>query len=119
MDTLQLTHTRPGDGQTSQIQICGRLAIDTAAELHVLLRSELETANRLTLDLSALETMDLTGIQLLCSACRTATSTGKRFDLSPPPSTAVRQLIVELGLQRYTTCKHNTDIPCIWHQGAH
>ena len=113
MSDLTLSYTLSPDGSTLQISAAGRLAIDTAAELHGLLLEE-TTATNILLDVSGIEEIDLAGMQLICSACRTALGVQKRFNFSGCMPPDVKKAIETVGLQRQSTCKHNTDLPCIW-----
>ncbi|ACD95456.1 STAS domain-containing protein [Trichlorobacter lovleyi] len=113
MSDLTLTHSTSSDGSALKISVAGRLAIDTAAELHGLLLEEIPSTNIL-LDVSGIEEIDLAGMQLICSACRTALRVQKRFNFSGCISPDVKKTIECVGLQRQSTCKHNADLPCIW-----
>ena len=113
MSDLQLNHSTSSDGKTLKISAAGRLAIDTAAELQGLLLEETASASIL-LDVSGIEEIDLAGMQLICSACRTALNAQKRFNFSGCVSPDVKKAIETVGLQRQSTCKHNADLPCIW-----
>lgn len=116
MDELTLTHSI--DNNTLEITVSGRLAIDTAANLLTLFKEQLASAKRVTLHMDEVTEIDLVGIQLICSACRSASQADKRLNFSGALPGAMKSAISEIGLQRYTTCKHNTDMPCIWYQGA-
>ena len=50
-----------------------------AAEIHGEMKKALETGQGLVIDLSDLGEFDLTGIQILCSASKSAKKAGKRF----------------------------------------
>lgn len=114
MSDLQLKHTLSDNGQTLHISVSGRLGIDTVSELHVLLQEQLPNALKLSLDLSLLEQLDLTGAQLICSACQTAVTSGKSFNFTHMLSDSLRQTITNLGLHRIATCIHTPDHTCIW-----
>lgn len=114
MSDLQLTHSLIADDTTLKINVAGRLAIDTAAELQQLLLEQLDTISSIQLDLSAVENIDLAGMQLICSACRTNLNLKKHFNFSGCLTPVVREAIGAIGLQRQATCKHNDDLPCIW-----
>lgn len=113
MSDLTLTHSTSSDGSTLKISAAGRLAIDTASELHSLLLEE-TTSTNILLDVSGIEEIDLAGMQLICSACRTALRVQKRFNFSGCMPPEVKKTIEGVGLQRQSTCKHKADLPCIW-----
>jgi ABC-type transporter Mla MlaB component len=114
MSDLTISHTLSGDGTLLEVALAGRLAIDTAPELLMLLRTQLPTAHRTKLDVASLTEVDLSGMQLICSACRTAQEKGHSFNFSESPAPCVQEAIGVIGLQRHTTCKHNTQNPCLW-----
>lgn len=114
MSDLTLTHSTSSDGSTLNISAAGRLAIDTAPALHSLLLEQSSQAANIQLDLSAVDEIDLVGMQLICSACRTALDAQKHFNFSGCMAPEVKKAIDTVGLQRQSTCKHNADLPCIW-----
>lgn len=113
MSDLTLSHTLNDAGQLT-ITIGGRLAIDTAATLKDFLLEQLPAATCIRLDTCSLEEIDLTGMQLLCSACWTAQSENKTFQFSGTPAPCLTTAINNLGFQDHKICKHNADISCIW-----
>lgn len=114
MSDLTISHTLSGDGDVLEVTLSGRLAIDTAPELLALLRAQMPPVQKTRLDVAALAEVDLAGMQLICSACRTALAEGHAFNFSSGLAPCIQEAIGAVGLQRHTTCKHNTDNPCIW-----
>ncbi len=114
MSDLTLTHSTSSDGSTLSISVAGKLAIDTAPALHSLLLEQSGPVANIQMDVSAVDEIDLAGVQLICSACRTALDAQKRFNFAGCMAPDVKKAIDTVGLQRQTTCKHNADLPCIW-----
>jgi anti-anti-sigma factor len=114
MSDLILSHTMRDNGNTLQITATGRLVIDTAAELQRLLLEQTGQADTIQLDLSALDDIDLAGLQVICSACRTNLDTHHHFNFTGCMNSGVQKIIGNAGLHRQATCKHNADLPCIW-----
>lgn len=114
MSDLAISHAVSDDGVTLEITLGGRLAIDTAPELLQLLRIQVPAVQKVRLNVAALSDVDLAGMQLICSACRTALAHNHSFNFSGSLAPCVQKAIGTVGLQRYTTCKHNTNNPCIW-----
>jgi len=114
MSDLHLTHLPSNNGTSLQINAAGRLCIDTAAELQQFLLEQTTRSSAIKLDLTAIESIDLAGIQVICSACRTMLENNKQFNLTGSPSSAVTSAKEALGLHRQTACKHNDNQPCIW-----
>jgi len=113
MSDLTLSHLLNDAGQLT-ITIGGRLAIDTTAALKDFLLEQWPASKSIRLDSSALEEIDLTGMQLLCSACYTALSENRSFRFSGTPAPCIAQGVDNLGFQDHKLCKHNTNISCIW-----
>ncbi len=114
MSDLNVSHTRSPDNTALEITLSGRLAIDTAPELLALLQEQLPSAHQVRMNVSALSEVDLAGMQLICSACRTALAGSQSFNFKGELAPCVQEAIATIGLQRHTTCKHNTGNPCIW-----
>jgi len=114
MSDLQLSHITSDDGSALKINVAGRLAIDTASELQRLLLELADSSTSIQLDLSAVKEIDLSGMQLICSACRTSLEAHKRFNFSGALPSDIKASLAAIGLQRQMTCKHNDDLSCIW-----
>ncbi|MGB4599181.1 MAG: STAS domain-containing protein [Trichlorobacter sp.] len=114
MSDLNVSHALSSDNTTLEITLSGRLAIDTAPELLALLQEQLLSARKVRLNVSALSEVDLAGMQLICSACRSALAGSQSFNFSGGLAPCVQEAINNVGLQRHNTCKHSADNPCIW-----
>jgi len=114
MSELTISHTMSGDGTVLEVTLSGRLAIDTAPALLELFKTQMSNAQKVRLSVSDLAEVDLIGMQLICAACRTAQAEGHSFNFSGSLAPCVQEAIGTIGLQRYTTCKHNANNPCIW-----
>jgi ABC-type transporter Mla MlaB component len=114
MSDLNLSYTVSNDGTTLTVTAAGKLAIDTATELHQLLLDQISIVRKIQLDLSGIHEIDLAGMQLICSACRTSLDDKKSFNFSGCMPATVKTAITAIGLQRQSACKHNADLPCIW-----
>lgn len=114
MSDLVLNHTADENGNSCQISLSGRLAIDTVGELHRFLMEHAAGTGVTKLDLTGIEEIDLTGLQLICSACHTNLEAGGRFVFSSKLPESVAKISNLIGLQMFTTCKYNKNSPCIW-----
>lgn len=112
MSDLTVTHTKNDSGCLT-VTLGGRLAIDTVADLHELLKEQTPGVSAVMLDTAPLESIDLTGMQLICSACWTIQSQGASLGFSGNQAPCISQATTDLGLNRHTTCKHNSHLPCI------
>ena len=77
--------------------IRGDAGLQHARDIAAQLREAVGDAPAVTLDLSGMQSPDLTTIQLLLAARRQAAAGGKHCALAQPPSGALRDLLVQLG----------------------
>jgi anti-anti-sigma regulatory factor len=96
----------------------GRLTIETAADFARLAREALESSNNVTIEFEPAVDIDITGMQILCSACRSAAEGGKLFSYHGPQPPALADIITSSGAERHAICKHNNDSTCIWFGGG-
>lgn len=94
-----------------------RLTIENAAEFLNLLREGFEASRRVTLEFEEGMEIDLTGIQLICSACKTAAAQGKSFTYGGIRPAALDGVIQACGAERHTACKQNNNSNCLWFGG--
>jgi len=114
---LNLSHSVSADNSTIEIKVGGRLAIDTAPGLIQLL-TENSRCHSTRVDLSALQEIDLSGLQLLCSACRTALNESRIFHIAGLRPAAISNIIGSAGVDSQKTCRQHPEIQCIWYEGA-
>ena len=88
---LNITQTESG-----LLQIAGTLDIYSADAFREELVRHVQARPSVALDLSAVEACDITGLQLLCSAAKTAAADGKRFEIAAV-STALTETRTALG----------------------
>jgi anti-anti-sigma regulatory factor len=95
-----------------------RLTIEHAADFSRLIRNALDTAHVVNVEFEPTVEIDLTGIQILCSACRSAAQVGRRFSYLGTQPQALIDIIAVCGAERHAICKHKNDSTCIWFGGA-
>jgi anti-anti-sigma regulatory factor len=95
-----------------------RLTIENAAEFSRIAKEALETANLVAVEFEESAEFDITGVQVLCSACKSAAQFGKIFTYHGAQPQALKELIAACGAERHAVCKHNNDSTCIWFGGA-
>jgi anti-anti-sigma regulatory factor len=95
-----------------------RLTIETAADFARLAREAMEASNDVAIEFEPAVEIDITGIQILCSACKSAAQRGKTFSYSGPQPQALADIITSSGAERSEICKHNNDSTCIWFGGS-
>ncbi len=84
------------DGRV-QLKVEGQMTVMVALELRDQLAECFESYEGVILDLEGAESCDMAGVQLLCSARRTAFETGKEFSVTGA-SSAVMESVSLAGL---------------------
>ena len=106
---------KSGDGNVGILRLAGTLTIEYAERLREALLAALEESVRLTLDCSEVTDVDLSGLQLLCSAHRTASSGRHQLELLLPMPAALHRAFNEVGLVRLRACcSVAPGTPCLW-----
>lgn len=95
-----------------------RLTIENAVEFFRIIREALESSNKVALEFEPSVEIDLTGLQILCSACKSAAWSGKDFSYRGPQPQALGGIITSSGAERNAVCKHNNNSTCLWFGGA-
>lgn len=95
-----------------------RLTIETAGDFSKILRESLETSNNVVLEFDTEVEIDITAIQILCSACKSAASSGKTLSFSGLRPQSLLDLITISGVGRNAICKYNNNSTCIWFGGT-
>jgi anti-anti-sigma regulatory factor len=95
-----------------------RLTIETAADFSRIIREALGESDNVALEFDPAVEFDITGVQILCSACKSAAQSGKTFSFHGPHPQALADIISSSGAGRSAVCKYNNDSTCIWFGGA-
>lgn len=95
-----------------------RLTIESAAEFSRIVREALEAAHIVAVEFDPEVEIDITGVQVLCSACKSAANTGKIFSYRGPQPQALADIINSSGAGRHAVCKHNNNSTCVWFGGT-
>lgn len=95
----------------------GELTIFNAEEFRLALLDSLTKVNHLVLDVSNVESIDLTGLQLFCSAHRTFCVRGKSVVVKGINVDSIKYLAQESGLGD-NSCDISEMSKCFWAQGG-
>lgn len=98
--------------------LSGSLTIQRAHEIKEILISWTTEAQDLVLDLSELTDLDVTGMQMLCSAHRTILKKDGTLCLKKPLPESVETTIRISGFNRLVPCKSGGNGACLWSLGA-
>ena len=109
--TLSRTHREDG---TIAISSGARLTIENATDFVQCFGEALAASQAVAMEFDATVEVDITVLQTLCSACKTAAAGGKTLSHQGPGTESLRQLIVSAGAERLGACRHNNGNPCPW-----
>lgn len=94
------------------VNIKGDITLDDAHELHRFLLGSLAGRESIRINLGDVDLLDLSALQLLCSACRSATFGGKGFEISGREG-ALERSIIRAGFDRVSGCKASPRDICL------
>lgn len=94
-----------------------RLTIENAADFAKCITEALATSNRVEVEFDEKLEADVTALQILCSACKTAAVKRNTFTHHGPQTKSMRELIAKAGAERLGPCSHNHGNLCIWFGG--
>jgi anti-anti-sigma regulatory factor len=108
-------------GNKGVITLDGDVTLQQAEELRRVLIKALVDADEVSLDMEKVQQADLSCLQLLCSAHRSAARFTKKFAFSGCPPKALKDAVETAGFSRVTGCKLDCDKSCLWMTvtGAH
>lgn len=95
-----------------------RLTIENAADFSRIIRESLDSSKNVAVEFEPSVELDITGVQVLCSACKSAAAGGNSFSYHGPQPKALAEIIISSGAERHAVCKHNNDSTCIWFGGT-
>ena len=106
------------EGKRTRLLLEGELTVGRAGELLDLLRTALHRSDAIEIDLAGVTGMDLSCLQLLCAAHRTALRDGTALGVADPRNQVFRQAGEHAGFARRRKCRFDPQIDCLWNGGA-
>jgi len=116
MENKAFSSQRHEDGSIT-ISSGKRLSIENANDFAMCLSEALAASQRVDIAFDANAEADITTMQILCSACKTAAAEGKTLTHQGFGTESLRKLVVAIGAENHGICKHNNDNLCIWFGG--
>jgi len=102
--------------KTAVVTITGSFDLTQIEEAHTRLQNALASHRQVLLDLSAVDGIDLAGLQLVCAVHRTAQEAGVGFYLSSPLPVCIVECARSAGFSPRAACPGDT--PCLWNEDA-
>lgn len=98
--------------ETTSVAFRGDLTIQSAGEVRRVLREALDSRQTIKISLKNIESIDLSCIQILCAAHKTAFKANKQLTFDAVlPETAIRA-IEQAGFHCLKTCGNNSENAC-------
>ena len=101
-------------GENNVLRLDGSWTIERANELKRMLLEALNSGENIVIDLEGLTDLDLSSMQLFCSAHRTSLREGKYLALHERKSQSLKQMVREAGFARTLGCHKDPDKSCLW-----
>ena len=99
------------------LSLDGEITLPYAEQLKKLLVDALEASERVYIDTEAVIDIDLSCLQLLCAAHRSAADRGRQLILKLRRSEAFSAKILQAGLTRALDCDCVHESDCLWKGG--
>lgn len=96
------------------IAIKGDATVGAATRLKATLQQALQSASAVTVSLENITGVDVTFLQLLCSAHRTAAEAGATLTIKGTDREPVTSLLRQAGFLRHIGCHESTRRSCLW-----
>lgn len=96
------------------LSVEGALTVSRIAEVREELLAAFKSSAKVVLDLTAVTEVDLSALQLCCSAHKTAVKKGKVFELTDSSVGVVRNTAGMNGYLRQQGCSIDQDETCLW-----
>jgi anti-anti-sigma regulatory factor len=103
-----------GEGPAGVLHLNGDLTINRADELRGALMGALETVEHLVINFEAVGDVDLTCLQLLCSAHRMLTLREKGLTLAGTGRESMLRAAENAGFMKHRGCVHDANKGCLW-----
>ncbi len=111
---MNLTFQEQQSGKEGNITLDGEITLNHAEELRMLLIKALIDADRVVVDFGPVSDVDISCLQLLCSAHRSAGRMKKVVSLSRNWPAPFAKAVRDAGYKRLTGCRLDMDHSCLW-----
>lgn len=107
-----------GPDQTGTIMLKGELNIQYASRLKEMLSDSLARAERLRINVEQIEEIDLSCLQVLCSAHRTAIGLQRSIEVAGTWPEDFRSVVERAGYSAGRSCGSPENVSCLWKSGG-
>lgn len=113
-DSIRISTNQLDSAQV--VTFAGPFAFSAAEKIRTTVIAALNGGSSVCLDLSAVSSIDLAGLQLICAAHRSAQALGKALQISQPPPETLLATARMAGFPRSVVCREGCNRDCIWIQ---
>lgn len=106
------------DKDKSYLRLEGEMTIAKAAKLKDALARAIDSGKTVVIDIDRVTGVDLSFLQLLCSAHRTAANQGKKLTISNPGLPVYAEARKTAGFHYTKPCRHVASNGCLWVGGG-
>lgn len=106
-----------GPNDAGRLTLKGELTIQHASRLKEVLLDALDRTTNLSVVLEGIKEIDLSCLQVLCSAHRTAIESAKDISIAGSWPEGFRRVVDESGYERGRSCRSPKDVSCFWKSG--
>lgn len=103
-----------GKGKVGVLRMDGELTMQNAGEFKEALMRSLEKTKEVVLDLEKVTKVDLSFLQLLCSAHRTSVKLKKSLMIGSNCPDIIKRSVEDAGFSRHEGCHLGKDKSCLW-----
>jgi len=107
MDAATIKVTISDNGELATVIVGETLTIETSAEFKQALSNALDAASQVVLDARLLQQVDIASLQLICSACRSASSRNKSLAFENDIPGCIESLRTAIGANQFNHCNHS------------
>lgn len=105
---------RKQEGDRAIVTVSGDATVSSAAALKKELVAALQAASAVDVVVENITAADITFLQLLCSAHRTAAARNKALTVTGLAQERMSAMLLRTGFSRQTGCQENTRTSCLW-----
>jgi anti-anti-sigma regulatory factor len=109
-----LNTEQESSGKTAVVMVGGKLSIDRAAELREIFAKALDESEQVVVEFGECKAMDLSFLQLICSAHRSAVQAGRTLKLGDTLPALWAETAETAGYFRLKGCDLDRDCSCLW-----
>ena len=97
-----------------ELKVSGSLTIENSADMRESLLDAFSKGDQVTVDLTAVDAIDLSGLQIMCAAHRTSLGLEKRLFVLGSLQLNVKKSAEIAGYYRHVGCAQDVTKTCVW-----